>query len=279
MFKLIPSPQEAQARFADFLSRIDHYQDRRDFPAIKGVSYLSVYLRFGLVSIRQLVAEVFMRTGVGAMTWLTELIWREFYMQFLWHHPFVVDMAYLPQWRDQAWTNDSTLFLAWCEGNTGYPLIDAAMRQLNETGYMHNRLRMITAAFLIKDLDINWQWGEAYFAQKLLDFDLSANNGGWQWAASTGCDAAQPFRIFNPVLQSQKFDPEAMFIRRYVPALARFPVKYIHAPWLMPPQEREKQGFVLGRDYPFPLVDHDQARRRALAKYDQIKKKACFDLD
>jgi deoxyribodipyrimidine photo-lyase len=224
-----------------------------------------------LISIRQLVAAALDRTGEGAATWLSELIWREFYMQFLWHHPFVVEMAYLSAWRTQPWGNREDWFQAWSAGQTGYPIVDAAMRQLNQTGFMHNRLRMISAAFLIKDLDINWQWGEAYFAQQLLDFDLSANNGGWQWAASTGCDAAQPFRIFNPVLQSQKFDPQGQFIRRYVPELSNLSDEQIHTPWLVPSPERSRVGLVLGRDYPFPLVDHDQARKAALAKYERIK--------
>lgn len=269
--KQLPSPTQAQRLLSDFLTRIEHYQSARDFPAVKGVSYLSVYLRFGLISIRQLVAEAYMRANEGSAVWLSELIWREFYMQFLWHNPFVTQMTYLPEWRAQPWGNRQDWFEAWCSGRTGYPLIDAAMRQLNQTGYMHNRLRMITAAFLIKDLDIDWRWGEAYFAQKLLDFDLSANNGGWQWAASTGCDSAQPFRIFNPILQSKKFDPEGKFIRRYVPEVSALSATQIHAPWECTVNERQALGLVLGRDYPFPLVDHDQARRHALAKYAQIK--------
>ncbi len=268
---LTASPESAQALLADFLGRIDLYKQQRDFPNLKGVSYLSVYLRFGLISIRQLVAEAYSRTSEGSATWLSELIWREFYMQFLWHHPFVTNRAYLPEWRTQPWGNRQDWFEAWCAGKTGYPIVDAAMRQLNQTGYMHNRLRMISAAFLIKDLDINWQWGEAYFAQKLLDFDLSANNGGWQWAASTGCDSAQPFRIFNPILQSRKFDPEGKFIRRYLPELSALSNEEIHAPWEVPSSERARLGLVLGRDYPFPLVDHDLARKHALAKYAEIK--------
>jgi deoxyribodipyrimidine photo-lyase len=204
----------AELAWQDFMQRVDGYAAYRDFPAIKGVSYLSVHLRFGTISIRKLVSEAWYRGGEGAATWLSELIWREFYMQFLWHHPEVAQQAYKPAWRNQPWDNRLDWFEAWCQGQTGYPIVDAAMRQLNQTGFMHNRLRMIVAAFLVKDLDINWQWGENYFAKQLLDFDLSANNGGWQWAASTGCDAAQPFRIFNPILQSRKFDAQGKFIRQ-----------------------------------------------------------------
>jgi deoxyribodipyrimidine photo-lyase len=263
----------ATLAWQDFIARMDGYKDYRDFPAIKGVSYLSVHLRFGTLSIRKLASEAWHRGGEGAATWLSELIWREFYMQFLWHHPNVVTQAYKTEWRDQPWTNRLDWFEAWCDGHTGYPIVDAAMRQLNQTGFMHNRLRMIVAAFLIKDCDINWQWGEAYFAQKLLDFDLSANNGGWQWAASTGCDAAQPFRIFNPILQSRKFDPEGKFIRKYIPELATLSATEIHAPWEMPPIMRQTYGLVLGRDYPMPIVNHDIARKMALAKYEMIKNK------
>jgi deoxyribodipyrimidine photo-lyase len=262
----------AMLAWQDFLRRMDGYQAYRDFPAVKGVSYLSVHLRFGTISIRTLVAEAWHRGGEGAATWLSELIWREFYMQFLWHHPDVAHQAYKPAWRDQPWSNRCDWFEAWCQGKTGYPIIDAAMRQLNQTGFMHNRLRMIVAAFLIKDLDIDWRWGEAYFAKQLLDFDLSANNGGWQWAASTGCDAAQPFRIFNPILQSRKFDAAGKFIRKYVPELAALSDHDIHAPWEMKPLERQASGLVLGRDYPMPTVNHDDARKLALAKYAQIVK-------
>lgn len=257
--------------WSDFAKRIDHYDQSRDFPAIKGVSYLSTHLRFGTVSIRQLVSEAYYRSSQGSATWLTELIWREFYMQFLFHHPEVEKQAYKAEWRAQPWENREDWFVAWCHGQTGYPIVDAAMRQLNQTGYMHNRLRMIVAAFLIKDLDINWQWGEAYFAKQLLDFDLAANNGGWQWAASAGCDAAQPFRIFNPILQSQKFDPQGRFIRKYVPELSQLSDQAIHTPWLVSTADRRAAGIVLGRDYPFPLVDHDYARKKALDKYQRIK--------
>lgn len=261
----------AQQAWLDFQQRMAFYKDKRDFPGIKGVSYLSVHLRFGTLSVRQLALSAWMQGGEGANTWLSELIWREFYMQFMYHHPNVAYQAYKAEWRDQPWGNRADWFEAWCEGRTGYPIVDAAMRQLNQTGFMHNRLRMIVAAFLIKDLDINWQWGEAYFAQHLLDFDLSANNGGWQWASSTGCDAAQPFRIFNPILQSEKFDAEGKFIKKYVTELNKLDAKHLHAPWRMSAVEKQACGLLLGKDYPFPIVDHDVARKKALQKYENIK--------
>jgi deoxyribodipyrimidine photo-lyase len=162
-------------------------------------------------------------------------------------------------------------FSAWCDGRTGYPLVDAAMRQINQTGYMHNRLRMVAASFLIKDLGIDWRRGEAYFAEHLNDFDLSANNGGWQWAASSGCDAQPYFRIFNPITQSEKFDAQGKFIRRYVPELARLPDKALHAPWLANPGVLKEAAVVLGVDYPHPIVDHATARKLTLARYAVVK--------
>ena len=259
----------AAALFADFGQRIEHYQQWRDFPAAKGVSYLSVHLRFGTISIRQLAQFAWQQGSAGATAWLNELIWREFYQQLLWHYPHVVEESFKPEYRQLGFPNDETLFAAWCAGRTGYPLVDAAMRQLAYSGYMHNRLRMVTASFLVKDLLVDWRWGERYFAEKLIDYDLAANNGGWQWAASTGCDAQPWFRIFNPVTQSQKFDPEGKFIRRYVPELAALDNRAIHAPWqakVLP------SGFQLGRDYPRPIVDHAEQRTQALALFGQRPK-------
>ena len=257
--------------FADFRRRIARYRDTRNFPAVKGPSYLSVHLRFGTVSIRELAGFAHARTlepgGEGAATWLSELVWRDFYAQILWHHPHVVGTSFKPEYAGLAFPNDRVLFTAWCRGATGYPIVDAAMRQLNGTGYMHNRLRMIAASFLVKDLLVDWRWGERYFADTLIDFDLASNNGGWQWAASTGCDAQPYFRIFNPVLQSEKFDPEGKFIRRYVPELAALTGKEIHAPWLLPPALQQAKQVVIGRDYPAPVVDHAMAREAALALY------------
>ena len=251
----------------DFVGRIDRYHEARDFPAVKGVSYLSVHLRFGTVSIRELVRAAMRRGGEGAQCWLGELIWRDFYHQILWHHPHVVERAFKPAYDDVEWADDAEGFDAWCEGRTGYPIVDAAMRQLNQSGYMHNRLRMVSASFLTKHLGIDWREGEAYFARRLIDFDLAANNGGWQWAASTGCDAQPYFRIFNPMTQASKFDAEGRFIRRYVPELERCPDKWIAAPWTLPEAEQEALGIRIGRDYPCPVVDHKSARERTLKRF------------
>ncbi|MBV8680624.1 MAG: deoxyribodipyrimidine photo-lyase [Aquitalea sp.] len=256
--------QAAVQLFADFMPRVEHYKRWRDFPATKGVSYLSVHLRFGTISIRQLAQFAWQQGGEGAECWLGELIWRDFYQQLLWHFPFVVDRSFKEEYRELVFANNEAWFAAWQQGRTGYPIVDAAMRQLNQSGYMHNRLRMIVASFLVKDLLIDWRWGEAYFAEKLMDFDLAANNGGWQWAASTGCDAQPYFRIFNPVTQSEKFDPDGKFIRRYLPELAQLTIKDIHAPWLA---KSLPMGFQLGRDYPAPIVEHATQRQYALALF------------
>jgi deoxyribodipyrimidine photo-lyase len=265
----------ARSLLADFAPRMARYRDARDFPARKGPSYLSVHLRFGTISIRELARTAWPgaggQSGEGAATWLSELVWRDFYFMILHHHPRVVGGAFKPAYDAIRWPGDDSLFRAWCEARTGYPIVDAAMRQINQTGYMHNRLRMIVASFLVKDLLIDWRRGERYFADHLNDFDLAANNGGWQWAASTGCDAQPYFRIFNPVSQSQKFDPEGEFIRRYVPELERCDRKAIHAPWLMTPLEQQAAGVVIGRDYPAPVVDHAAARAQALALFKAVK--------
>ena len=264
----------------DFLAeRIGRYHETRDFPGIKGPSYLSTHLRFGTLSIRHAAREAWQRASAGpdhrgAATWLSELIWRDFYHQILHHHPHVVGHAFRPEYERIRWEHGKqadALFDAWTQGRTGYPLVDAAMAQINQTGYMHNRLRMVTASFLVKDLGIDWRRGEAWFAEKLNDFDLAANNGGWQWSASTGCDAQPWFRIFNPVTQSQKFDPSGRFIRRYLPQLAGLPDKLIHAPWLARPADLAAAGVGLGRDYPLPVVDHASARERTLQRYSIVK--------
>lgn len=214
------------------------YQNTRDIPAISGTSRLSMHLRFGTVSIRKLVKT----TLNVSETWLNELIWREFYMMILWHFPHVVNGAFKKDYDFIKWRNNEKEFELWCKGKTGFPIVDAGMRELNTTGFMHNRVRMIVSSFLIKDLLIDWKWGEAYFAQKLNDFDLSANNGGWQWAASSGCDAAPYFRIFNPTSQQERFDPNFEYIKRWIPEF--------------------------GTDkYPEPMVDHKEARERTLAVY------------
>jgi deoxyribodipyrimidine photo-lyase len=265
----IPTGMRGGAQlFTDFLDRIEHYKNARDYPSVNGPSYLSVHLRFGTVSIRHLARMAWRMESSSVETWLSELIWRDFYFQILHHHPRVANgSAYKPELDALPFPNDPKLFQAWCEGHTGYPLVDAAMRQINTTGYMHNRLRMVAASFLVKDLLVDWRWGERYFADKLIDFDLAANNGGWQWAASTGCDAQPWFRIFNPVTQSEKFDQQGKFIRKYVPELAACTDKEIHAPWVMSSARQRALGLEIGRDYPQPVVDHAAQRERVLAMY------------
>lgn len=260
----------AAALFEDFLGRAAAYDEARNYPAVKGPSYLSVHLRFGTLSIRHLVRTMSALIangggGAGAPVWLSELIWREFYAMILFHHPHVTERAFKPAYDAIEWESGpeaEELFAAWCEGRTGYPLVDAAMAQLNQTGYMHNRLRMVTASFLVKDLGIDWRWGEHYFALMLNDFELASNNGGWQWAASSGCDAQPYFRIFNPVTQSEKFDATGKFIRRYLPRLDKLSDKEIHAPWLA---STKVDG------YPAPIVMHDEARKRTLERYAVVK--------
>ena len=267
-----------RALFAEFFDRMDDYHATRDFPAVKGPSYLGVHLRFGTVSVRKLAATALQRAAQGspgAAIWLSELIWREFYAQILANFPHVVGGAFKAEYDAIRWEHGKTanaLFSAWCEGRTGYPLVDAAMAQINQSGYMHNRLRMVAASFLVKDLGIDWRRGEAWFAEKLNDFDLSSNNGGWQWVASSGCDAQPYFRIFNPVSQSEKFDPQGKFIQRYLPQLAGLGPKAIHAPWNASPLELEAAGVCLGHNYPAPVVAHDVARAQTLLRYAAVRK-------
>ena len=279
--KIPTGTQGGRALLNDFLLRIEHYDETRNFPAVKGPSYLSVHLRFGTLSIREAAAAAWERSqekatrrAAGAQTWLSELIWRDFYHQILHHHPQVVNRCFKPEYERIKWEHGAqalVLFEAWCEGRTGYPLVDAAMAQINQTGYMHNRLRMVVASFLTKDLGLDWRWGERYFALHLNDFDLAANNGGWQWAASTGCDAQPWFRIFNPVAQSRKFDAEGRFIRRYLPQLGRLPDALIHAPWEARPVDLAAAGVELGKTYPLPVVQHDAARQRTLARFEVVR--------
>jgi deoxyribodipyrimidine photo-lyase len=267
-----------QSLLASFFERMDDYHATRDFPAVKGPSYLGVHLRFGTVSIRQLARLALQRQAAGsqgAAVWLSELIWRDFYAAILANFPQVAERAFKPEYDAIQWEQGphaQALFKAWCEAKTGYPLVDAAMLQINQTGYMHNRLRMVAGSFLVKDLGLDRRWGERYFAEKLNDFDLSANNGGWQWVASSGCDAQPYFRIFNPISQSEKFDTQGKFIRRYLPQLAKLSDKAIHAPWLAKPAELQAAGVVLGTDYPHPVVQHDQARTKTLIRYAVVKK-------
>ncbi|MDU7762193.1 MAG: deoxyribodipyrimidine photo-lyase, partial [Enterobacter asburiae] len=248
------------------------YDARRDFPAIEGTSRLSVCLALGAISPRQclnrLLAEQTQALDGGAgSVWLNELIWREFYRHLMTFHPGLCKHRPFIGWTDNVkWQSNDKQLKAWQSGQTGYPIVDAAMRQLNETGWMHNRLRMITASFLVKDLLIDWRIGERYFISQLIDGDLAANNGGWQWAASTGTDAAPYFRIFNPTTQGQKFDADGEFIRRWVPELNGIPAKAIHEPWAWADKQRVKL------DYPRPIVDHKQARVATLAAYEAARK-------
>lgn len=217
---------------------ISHYDEKRNFPAVKGTSRLGIHLRYGTISIRKLA-----KTAASLnKTFLTELMWREFYMLILAYNPTVVDRAFKPAYDQIPWRNDENEFEAWCKGMTGYPIVDAGMRELNKTGFMHNRVRMIVASFLTKHLLIDWRWGEAYFGKKLLDHELSSNNGGWQWAAGTGTDAQPYFRVFNPTSQTEKFDKDLKYIKKWVPEF-----------------QTEK--------YPEPIVDHKFARQRAIDTY------------
>jgi deoxyribodipyrimidine photo-lyase len=217
---------------------IPNYKALRDIPSKVGTTKNSAYFRFGLVSIREKA-----KLGLAqSETWLNELIWRDFYMMILWHFPHVVGNAFRPIYDQVEWRNNEKEFAAWCEGKTGYPMVDAGMRELNATGFMHNRVRMVTASFLVKHLLIDWRWGEAYFADHLIDFELSSNNGGWQWAASSGCDAAPYFRIFSPMSQHERFDPQSIYIKKWVPEFGT-------------------------KDYPQPIVEHKMARERVLRVY------------
>jgi len=268
--------QEAQKRLSNFTnSDIFDYANTRNRMDLDGTSQLSPYLRLGMLSARQAVwaARQATETPVtqedrdGVDTWLNELIWREFYTTILYHFPFVRGTAFKADLRYIPWRNDSTELAAWKAGQTGYPVVDAALRQLNATGWMHNRARMITASFLTKDLLIDWREGERFFMQQLLDGDPASNNGGWQWTAGTGTDAAPYFRVFNPILQGQKFDPEGKYVRQWMPELAKVPTKFIHAPWEMPLEVQKQVSCIVGQNYPFPIVDHAMARQRVLLAY------------
>lgn len=217
---------------------LKEYESKRNFPSLNATSRIGVHLRFGTVSIRKLVRLAITHSEV----FLNELIWREFFMQILFHFPYVVSNCFKRKYDSIEWRNNEEEFDCWCHGRTGFPIVDAGMKELNNTGFMHNRVRMICASFLVKDLLIDWRWGEAYFASKLLDYELSSNNGNWQWAAGTGCDAAPYFRIFNPYEQAKKFDPNQMYIRKWLPEIDL-------------------------SDYIKPIVDHNFARKRALEAY------------
>jgi deoxyribodipyrimidine photo-lyase len=263
----------AQRRLQDFLQFfLGDYDSQRDRVDMDGTSLLSPYMRFGTLSSRYVYAQLrpFLDnplTQEGASKWLNELVWREFYFNIMAAFPFVLHGAFREKLRDIPWRDSPQDLQAWQVGQTGYPLVDAGMRQLARTGWMHNRARMVTASFLTKDLLINWQEGEAWFMRQLLDGDPASNNGGWQWTAGTGTDAAPYFRVFNPVTQSHKFDPQGSYIRTWLPELESLPDAYINEPWKMPTQVQTSLGVRIGVDYPAPIVDHKFARQRVLHAY------------
>jgi deoxyribodipyrimidine photo-lyase len=271
-----PGEAEALRRLEHFCSgSIYAYADDRNRLDVEGTSVLSPYLRFGMLSPRQALAAALSARSAsddtsaqrGVDTWINELIWREFYTAILYHFPEVLNTAFNPSLRIIPWREAPDDLDAWQSGLTGYPAVDAGMRQLAATGWMHNRARMLTASFLVKDLLLSWQEGECWFMHMLVDGDPAANNGGWQWTAGVGTDAAPYFRVFNPVLQGMKFDPRGAYVRRWLPELADLPVEWIHQPWEMPIDAQSHYGFKPGRDYPLPIVDHAFARGRALQAY------------
>jgi deoxyribodipyrimidine photo-lyase len=265
-FHLTPPPLEGGRaaglrRLKAFATHMDDYGHARDFPSVDGTSNLSPYLRHGCVSVREMVRAGRARHTAGAKVWVSEIVWRDFYQVVLDAFPHVVGGSFKPEYDRIKWQGKDAHFRAWCQGETGFPLVDAAMRCLNQTGMIHNRLRMVVASFLCKTLLLDWRRGEAYFAEKLLDFDLAANNGGWQWSSSTGCDAQPYFRIFNPYNHSAKFDPEGVFIRAWVPELAHLDDREIHSP-----------SPLLAPDYPQPIVSYERMRAEALKMYAAAKK-------
>ena len=276
-----PGEQAARTRLRAFASTdgdLQRYAQTRDRLDLESTSMLSPYLRFGLISARTAFVQAHRTLNSGAeidtesvQRWLDELIWRDFYLQILEHFPDARTRSFRPAYRSLAWRNNPDEFEAWQTGQTGYPIVDAAMRQLKSTGWMHNRARMIVASFLTKHLLIDWRWGERHFMQHLLDGDPASNNGGWQWAAATGTDAAPYFRIFNPITQSEKHDPEGKFIRRWVHELTHVPDDFIHAPWRMSDEAQRKSNCVIGTDYPAPIVDHSHGRERALERYQEAR--------
>ncbi|MBS1515540.1 MAG: deoxyribodipyrimidine photo-lyase [Bacteroidetes bacterium] len=258
------------------------YKEQRDFPGEYGTSLLSPHIHFGAIGFREVFRAAQHKADKEAKSeiekinidsWISELIWREFYYNITFHKPHIITKSFKPEFDKLKWEWNDELFKKWCEGKTGYPIVDAGMRQLNETGWMHNRLRMITAMFLTKDLFMDWRLGEKYFAEKLIDLDFSSNNGGWQWSASTGCDAQPYFRIFNPVLQSKKFDTDGSYIKKYVPELKDVDAKYIHEPWEFETELKEKYNITLGKNYPFPVVNHFEIKDRVISEFKRIQQK------
>jgi deoxyribodipyrimidine photo-lyase len=264
----------AGARLASFLKDgLPRYAKERDVPAAGAVSRLSPHLRFGTIGVRTVAAAVRAagredrRIEAAARKFVEELRWRDFYAHVLHHFPHAERGAFRPEYDALAWTGDPGHFDAWRAGRTGYPMVDAGMRELAATGFMHNRLRMIVASFLVKDLLLDWRLGERHFMSHLVDGDPANNNGGWQWAASTGTDAQPWFRIFNPMLQGRRFDPEGTYVKRWVPELRAVPAVWVHRPWEAPAEVLRKAKIALGRDYPAPIVDHGEQRERALAMF------------
>ena len=267
-FKRLPTltggATQAQQRLLNFTSKLATYNLNRDYPFQDLTSYIGVDLRFGTLSIRQAVQLATSQITDGSLTWLGELIWRDFFSQILFNFPSVVTQPFHMEYNKLNYVNNPVWFTAWCNGQTGIPIVDAGMRQLNQTGFMHNRVRMICASFLCKDLLIDWRWGEAYFAKKLLDYDLASNNGNWQWCASTGCDAQPYFRIFNPYLQSKKFDPDGEYIRKFIPELSHLDNKAIHCP--------TNDDLFSATNYPIPIVNHPTQVKLAKIMFATIKK-------
>ena len=270
-----PGEDGAHGRLGAFIQhRMDGYDDARDLPAVAGTSGLSPHLHFGEISPRQIWHAV--RGAQGgrsddATSFLSEIAWREFSYNLLYHFPKLPDENFQEKFDRFDWSDDDDAYAAWTKGMTGYPIVDAGMRQLYETGWMHNRVRMIVGSFLIKDLMIHWRRGEQWFWDTLVDADLANNAAGWQWVAGSGADAAPYFRIFNPVTQGQKFDPNGDYVRKWVPELKELPKKVIHSPWTADRDTLSRAGVVLGQDYPRPIVDHAEARKRALAEFEKIK--------
>ncbi|MFB4159006.1 deoxyribodipyrimidine photo-lyase [Geomicrobium sp. JSM 1781026] len=274
--------QAAQERLVAFLNDgLVSYDEDRDRPGIDGTSQLSKYLRTGVISPRMVFEAVQTAaekkgTDQGAETFIQELAWRDFYNMVSYDHPNGKDEEWKEQFRGMEWSYDEDEWERWKEGNTGFPIVDAAMRQLNQEGWMHNRLRMVTASFLTKDLLQDWRQGERYFQDQLIDYDPASNIGGWQWAASTGTDAVPYFRVFNPTRQSERFDPDGTYIKTYVPELQNVPVDYIHEPGRMPEHVQKKAKCVIGSDYPEPIIDHKARRKAAIQMYEEKKDESRF---
>jgi deoxyribodipyrimidine photo-lyase len=258
--------EAALDRLDDFAQRVDDYDQNRNLPAERGTSVLSADLRFGTLAPRT-VATVIGTSTPGRESFVRQLAWRDWFAHLWWEMPSLATAALRPEMDRIGWVNDAADLEAWQAGHTGYPLVDAGMRQLTTTGWMHNRVRMVVASFLVKDLLIDWRIGERWFRRLLVDADIPQNAGNWQWVAGTGPDAAPYFRVFNPVRQSETFDPEGTYIKAFVPELARLPTRWIHSPWSAPPLELAAADVVLGGNYPYPIIDHDFARNRALAAY------------